>query len=289
MKVLTWNVQWCLGMDGLVSPERVVATAQAMGDPDVICLQEIAVHYTGLAGFDGGDQVAAIAALLPEWEVHFGAAVSEYSRGRWMQFGNLVASRLPVRMVQNHPLPMPPDPANSASPRMCTVATVNAPGLGPVRVMSTHLEYYSNRQRLAQAQYIRRLHAEQCALHAEPPAPSTDPAGTPFQPKPWTPHAILCGDLNADITGPELRALLEHDSPDGWLDPFFDAWSCAYPGIHRPPTFRVHDKWWKKGTVSCDFALVSESLSTRVEHVLVDVDTEVSDHQPMLVELRTEG
>ena len=40
MQILTWNTQWCLGLDGRMDPERIVAHALSMADIDVLCLQE---------------------------------------------------------------------------------------------------------------------------------------------------------------------------------------------------------------------------------------------------------
>jgi endonuclease/exonuclease/phosphatase family metal-dependent hydrolase len=65
MKVLSWNVQWCLGVDGRVDPARIVAEARAFADFDVLCLQEVACNFPALAGSAGEDQFAAIAAVLP--------------------------------------------------------------------------------------------------------------------------------------------------------------------------------------------------------------------------------
>src|SRR5688572_28634149 len=150
MKLLTWNTQWCCGIDGVVSPERIVLFARAMADFDVLCLQEIAVNYPRLPGDAGHDQPALLAGLLPGFEVHFGAAVDEAGPGgARSRFGNLIATRLPVAQVQHYPLPYPVDNDVRSMPRMCTVVTVIDPALGPVRVMTTHLEYYSQRQRMA--------------------------------------------------------------------------------------------------------------------------------------------
>lgn len=44
MKLLNWNVQWCRGVDGRVDPGRIANEARRLADPDVFCLQEIAVH-----------------------------------------------------------------------------------------------------------------------------------------------------------------------------------------------------------------------------------------------------
>ncbi|HEY1231476.1 MAG TPA: endonuclease, partial [Ramlibacter sp.] len=45
MRLLTWNTQWCCGLDGEVSPLRIVRVARELLDFDVLCLQEIAVNY----------------------------------------------------------------------------------------------------------------------------------------------------------------------------------------------------------------------------------------------------
>ncbi len=59
MKLLTWNTQWCRGLDGVVSAERIVTEARAMADFDMLCLQEIAVQATARARTQcGHDQPA---------------------------------------------------------------------------------------------------------------------------------------------------------------------------------------------------------------------------------------
>lgn len=180
MKLITWNTQWCCGLDGVVSPERIVEVARRLTDFDVLCLQEIAVNYPGLQGNPGHDQPALLRELLPGFQVFFGAAVDEWSAdGERHQFGNLVATRLPVAQLQHHALPYPADGGVSSMPRMCTVVTVRHPDLGPVRVMTTHLEFYSKLQRMAQARALRALHMQACAHAAVPPDPLDD--GSPFQ------------------------------------------------------------------------------------------------------------
>ena len=160
MQLVTWNTQWCCGLDGVVSPQRIVQQARALADFDVLCLQEIAVHYPALAGNAGHDQVALLRDLLPGYQVFFGAAVDEWTPdGQRQRFGNLIATRLPVLQVQHYPLPYPADAGVRSMPRLCSVLTVQDPALGPVRVMTTHLEYYSTVQRMAQARALCELHA----------------------------------------------------------------------------------------------------------------------------------
>ena len=170
MKLLTWNIQWCRGVDGRVDPARIARTARAFADFDVLCLQEVAVHFPGLPGSSGEDQMAALTAALPGYTPLFGAAteLSEVA-GQRRQFGNAVFTRLPVLQVFRHLLPWPADPAVQSMQRMALEAVLQSHG-GPLRVISTHLEYYSTHQRVAQVERLRRLHHEAC-MHARHPRP----------------------------------------------------------------------------------------------------------------------
>ncbi|MDM0074043.1 endonuclease [Variovorax sp. J2P1-59] len=289
MKLVTWNTQWCCGLDGDVSAERIVEGARAMGDFDVLCLQEIASGFEGMPG-QPGDQPAELQALLPGFQLFFGAAVDEFDAdGRRQRFGNLIATRLPVSRVQHHLLPWPADPSVSSMPRMCTVVTLTSPELGSLRVMTTHLEYYSATQRLAQARAVRALHVEACEQAASPPV--AELRGSPFQPKLHTPQAILCGDFNMAASDPaydEIQqpftdpALPVGGTPDKRLQ---DAWPLAHPDRPHDPTFRLFDRKYGPDPIACDFVFVSNALEPRVRKLEVDLQTRASDHQPVLIEL----
>jgi endonuclease/exonuclease/phosphatase family metal-dependent hydrolase len=279
MQMTTWNTQWCRGLDGVVSPRRIVEGARAMADFDVLCLQEIAQGFEDMPGAPG-DQPAEVAALLPGFQLFFGAAVDEFDAiGRRQRFGNLIATRLPVARVQHHPLPWPADGGVSSMPRMCTVVTVRDPVLGPVRVMTTHLEYYSATQRMAQARALRALHVEACAQAAYPPLADHEPS--PFQAKAHTFKAILCGDFNLATTDPEYSVIQEPFGPSRLLD----AWPLVHGDKAHAPTFRLFDRSHGPEPVACDFVLVSEELAPSVRQVEVEPATQVSDHQPVLLVL----
>jgi endonuclease/exonuclease/phosphatase family metal-dependent hydrolase len=280
MKLVTWNTQWCCGLDGLVDPERIVRTARAMADFDVLCLQEIAQGFDAMPGAPG-DQPAQLQALLPGFRLFFGAAVDDFAAdGRHMRFGNLIATRLPVAHVQHHPLPWPADAGVRCMPRMCTVVTVIDPQFGAVRVMTTHLEYYSKPQRLAQARALRVLHAEACALADAPPlVDAADVSG--FRAKRHTPNAILCGDFNLEAHEPEYA---EIQAPFG-AGRLHDAWPLMHGTAPHAPTFRLFDRTYGPDPIACDFVFVSDGLVDRVGRIAVDATTQDSDHQPVLVEL----
>ena len=55
--------------------------------------------------------------------------------------------------------PWPADPGKETMPRVAIEATLQCP-MGALRVTTTHLEYYSDVQRRAQALRLRNLHDE---------------------------------------------------------------------------------------------------------------------------------
>lgn len=295
MKLISWNTQWCCGLDGVASPRRIVEAARTLADFDLLCLQEIAQGYPGLAGAPG-DQPAELAALLPDFALFFGAAVDEFTPdGRHQRFGNLVATRLPVLHAEQHRLPWPADAAVPSMPRQCTAVTLQHPRLGAVRVMTTHLEYYSQPQRQAQTEALRALYLEGRARAEAPPVPGE--AGGPFQPKAQPLHALLCGDFNFDPQAPEYALLqapqpLPH-RPKDWPDHLpnghparlHDAWPLVHGTTPHAPTFRLFERQHGPGPLACDFVFVSDSLVPHVRHVAVDDRTQASDHQPVLIEL----
>ena len=294
MKIITWNTQWCRGLDGQVSVERIVRQARDMANFDVLCLQEIASGFEAMPG-QPGDQPAQLQALLPDHLVFFGAAVDEFDpAGKRQRFGNLIATRLPVVRVEHHPLPWPADPDVPSMPRMCSVVTVQAPGLGAIRVMTTHLAYDSGQQRMAQVQSLRDLHREACALAISPPAAGE--SDSPFRNRDHTPHAILCGDFNFGPGTPEYTKLQEPFRSDENINILFkandpkgfglqDAWPLVHGQTLHEPTFRVYDRTYGPEPTTCDFMFVSQSLANRVVRLSVEVDTKASDHQPLLLEL----
>jgi endonuclease/exonuclease/phosphatase family metal-dependent hydrolase len=280
LTLLTWNVQWFCGLDDIVSVDRVIAHAQSLCDFDVLCLQEVAVDYPSLTGDAGFDQVQRVRERLPGYEVRFGAAVDELGRhGRRQRFGNLIASRLPVAQVQKVMLPYPADGCVRSMPRICVEATLATP-LGPLRVMTTHLEFYSPRQRLAQAEALLALHAQSSAQAAAPP--QDDETGEPFQNKLRAASAILCGDFNCETDAAEYLLLQSTRAP---APRFVDAWPRLHGSILHAPTFCVHDRRHGPVPIACDFCFVTEDLAPRLRRVEVDTQCTLSDHQPVWVEL----
>lgn len=284
MKLVTWNVQWCRGIDKKVDPARVVADAKRLADFDVLCLQEVADNYPDplLGGSNGEDQFALLSTLLPGYTAIAGVAVDQLGEGvRRRRFGNMILSRLPVQQAFRHLLPYPADHAVPSMPRVAVEAVVTAP-FGPVRVITTHLEYYSLVKRSAQVEALRSIYVEGYG-YADGPRIGIPDEG-PYVAFPRPAATIITGDFNLEPDDP-LHARMAAPFGDG-TPPLFDAWEVAHPGAPHPPTFRIYEKE-KPGDpeLHCDFIFVSDGLRGRVKGVEVDTGTQVSDHQPVTLTL----
>jgi endonuclease/exonuclease/phosphatase family metal-dependent hydrolase len=283
--ILTWNIQWGRGAEGQVSLERQLRQARAMGDFDVLCLQEVTSGFCDLPGQPGPDQWSELAdALGSEYTIISGFALERHNGGHVQCFGNAIATRLPVHYIRRHALPCPPD-ATPYIPRMAIEAIVQAP-FGALRVVTTHLEYYSEPQRVAQIDALRAIHTEGCARTNQPSVLGTEPEAGPFRPLAQTSATIVCGDFNCkpDSTPKRLATVPFTREPA-----LHDAWEIAHGATPQPPTFGVHDRaGWTEPAYACDFMLISEPLKPRVVRAEVNSATQASDHQPMLLELRND-
>jgi endonuclease/exonuclease/phosphatase family metal-dependent hydrolase len=164
--------------------------------------------------------------------------------------------------------------------RVMVEAVVSA-DIGPLRVMTTHLEYYSQAQRQTQIDAIRRLHAEACALSLR--SPLSQEQGGSFEVFPRPEQALLCGDMNFPASAPERSQILAQ-FPGG--EPAFrDAWDVLHPGELHAPTVGIHPVDFVKQPECFDFVFVTEGLAGRLKAYGTDAETTASDHQPVWVEL----
>ena len=284
--ILSWNIQAGLGVDGRVDLARIARTVHALADADVICLQEVESRGSGGHRDDmesvRQDQFETLRHLFPGHAGVTGAGVerAEAGAGSMYRFGNMVLSRLPILSVFRHLLPQPATPGTRHMQRQATEVTVGLPS-GPLRVVTTHLEYHSAVHRRAQIERLRELHTEVAAQARQPGvAEDTGPYARIARP----PSAVLCGDFNMESDSEEFAALL---APfDGGAPDLVDAWSALYPGRPHDPTCGVFDhRQWPAGTHCRDFFLVTKDLRPRLRSLRVDLRTDASDHQPVVLEL----
>ncbi|MDQ6917332.1 MAG: endonuclease/exonuclease/phosphatase family protein [Pseudomonadota bacterium] len=284
MKLITWNVQWCRGVDGKVDPARIVSHAKAIADFDVLCLQEVANNYPDprLGGSRGENQFDEFARLLPGYVAVAGVAVDvPADDGGRRHFGNMILSRLPVGQVFRHLLPYPVEAGINGMPRIALEAVVSAKR-GAVRIITTHLEYYGTSKRDAQIDALRQIYAEGSG-HARHGG-IVDKSGGPFHTLPRPASTVITGDFNLEPDDP-LHARMGEPFDDG-TPLLHDAWQAAAPDEPHPSTFKIYAKEHPgEPELHCDFIFVSADLVRRIRHVRIDQETQASDHQPVLLEL----
>lgn len=277
MKLITWNIQWGLGADGVLDLARIVEHARDMADFDVLCLQEVADNWPELKESPHENQFSAFARLLPGFEAIEGVALeTRDAEGRAKRFGNMLLTRLPVVQVLRHTLPWPAVETNNMTRGL--IEAVVRTDQGPLRLMTTHLEYSHPSIRAAQVEAVRAIHAAACERVA---TPRSDGQGT-YRRTAGAASAILTGDFNMKPEDPllaRLAAPFEADHP-----PLADAWTIANPGAPHPITSCIVDRSYGQPHC-CDYVFVSADLAPRVRSVACDEATRVSDHQPLLIEL----
>jgi endonuclease/exonuclease/phosphatase family metal-dependent hydrolase len=277
VRIITWNIQWGLGIDSRVNLARMVGDAQKLADFDVLCLQEVSDNFSSLEGNGGENQFEALAALLPGYTAVEGVAldVPDGIGGR-RRFGNMILSRLPAAQVLRYTLPWEAAPTRNM-PRLLLEAAVETPS-GPVRIMTTHLEYSSGTLRRAQVEGIREAHRTACertvTMREEGP-------GT-YTLFPTAASAVLTGDFNMRPEDPVKRRI--SDPFAGGAPALVDAWSAAHGDAPHPESFCLYEQ--SSGPPHCcDFMFVTEDLAPKIRRIVYEQGTQASDHQPVLLEL----
>ncbi len=267
--IVTWNIQNGKGCDGRIDLARTAGVIRAMGEADVICLQELARHDPF---WDGGvDQVNLISKLFPRYELVFGPTLSRQGE---RQYGNLILSRLPILQTFNHLLPHPGEGGIKHMQRAALEAVVQT-AAGPLRVVTTHLEYFSARHRQAQVARLRELQEEAAANEAAP----AKVAPSPYDPVPRPASLVLCGDFNIQPHEPEYDLLFQ--------DPLLDGWRVLKKAEPHPPTTGLHDRvQWPMGGHCRVYFAVTADVAARIAALEMDAATDASDHQPLRLALR---
>ena len=140
-------------------------------------------------------------------------------------------------------------------PRQALEVILRLPNELPFRVTTTHLEFYSENQRLAQALRLRDIQFEiKANNNVKKVFPQTDPYA--LAPRPTT--SILCGDFNANPHDNVYQSLISQNFDEQSI--YVDAWLALNKNTTHAPTCGLFDLFFF--TVNCLMSLKKDSLKT---------------------------
>ncbi|MFJ9472525.1 endonuclease/exonuclease/phosphatase family protein [Streptomyces caniferus] len=184
--VLTFNIHHAQGTDGVLDLERIARVIRSSG-ADIVGLQEVDRHFAERSNW--ADQATKLAEVLG-YHLAYGANIDldpPATGNPRIQYGTAILSRHPITRWDNTHLFRSPDEEQ----RGLLHAEVDMYGT-PVHVYNTHLELFSESDRLQQAKEVAELIGDMCP-------------------------AVLLGDFNASPQTPEIETIRAR---------FTDAWTA---------------------------------------------------------------
>lgn len=173
LRVLSYNVHHCEGVDGKLDVERIAGVIRSV-EPDIVALQEVDESVARSGSVDQPQQLAR----LTEMHVVFGANIP-LQGGR---YGNAILSRFPVASHRNHLLP---NIDGSEQRGVIEAIIAGPPPIYSFGFLATHLDYRSDeRERIASTEVINDLLSKQSSS-----------------------GAILAGDMNAVADSETMKRL----------------------------------------------------------------------------------
>lgn len=243
LRVLTYNVRRCLGVDRRYAPERIAALV-ARTKADVVALQELDVNRLRSGGVD---QALAIARAL-RMTHHFHPAMRVVEE----LYGDAILTHLPMRLVKAGALPGSRRPLWE-EPRGALWVEITHAG-APVQVVNTHLGLMPG-ERVAQA-----------AALLGPEWLGRDDCRGPV---------ILLGDFNARPSSAAYRVLtgtLRDAQLAGGRRP-----RPTFPG--RWPTLRIDHVFVRGGIEVADIRVVDDAEATVAsDHLPLCADLLIPPH-----------
>jgi endonuclease/exonuclease/phosphatase family metal-dependent hydrolase len=301
MKLVTYNIQYGVGTDGVFDLRRV---ADTVAEADIIALQEV---ESGWARSGNRDLPTEIAQLFPDRYVAWGPVVdiAKIVDGKLAgpqtprrQQGNMIVSRFPILAVRNHLLPKLGARDVLDFQRGAVEALIVSP-VGNLRVYSVFLCHLSERQRVLQ---IRRLKDIIAQADLEGPPLS----GAHFRDSTWSlepspqyegSRAVLMGDFNFAPNGEAHEELAgELSAKYGRFrrrEGYVDCWEAArtrvgldVPGAEPDGATRysAYPPVSGKGR-RIDYIFADCAFAERVAEAKVLPFSMGSDHAPLFVTL----
>lgn len=178
LRILTYNVHSCLGMDGKLTPHRI-AKVIAQFQPDIVALQELDV---GRSRTQHVDQAHIISEFL-QMEFHFHPVIHVEEE----RYGNAILTHLPIKLVKAGNLPLIVNKP-LFEPRGAIWVSVEVNGT-KVHIINTHFGF----RKIEHLPQAKALLGDDWLGAANPCEPM-----------------ILCGDFNFSPNSRAYRLIVEH-------------------------------------------------------------------------------
>jgi endonuclease/exonuclease/phosphatase family metal-dependent hydrolase len=287
VKLVSYNIQYGRGRDGVFDLERIVA---AIAGADVIALQEVE-RYWQRSGMR--DQPREIAALLGDYYWVYGAGLDLDASvreadgslcNRRRQFGNMLLSRRPILSSRNHLLPKYASLGPMSLQRSAQEGVIET-GRGPLRFYSLHLTHLSAETRMPQVERLLEIHAQAPMEGAALSGGGLKDEWTRDGLAPALPReAIFMGDFNMEpdsreyvrMAGPVSAYGGRITNPHGLADAWVVAGNAESDGVTADIDGR---------DVRLDYCFVSAAMCGAVSAARIDDQAAGSDHQPLWVDI----
>ncbi|TPN77661.1 EEP domain-containing protein [Mesorhizobium sp. CU2] len=286
MKIVTYNIQYGIGLDGKYDLGRI---AEAVRGADVIALQEVTRNNPRNGN---RDMVAEIGEALPDYFAAYGSNFevnisARIENGRAIsesfQLGNMVLSKTPIHLSRNLLLPRSRSLEAMNFQRGALEALIETP-LGFIRFYSTHLDHRSPVERQSQIRFLRQrllnYALEGGGLSGIPEI------GLPDLPYPEA--FIVMGDFNMLPGSPEYVELAGRPDHEFGMPLTADLAVDAAQrlAVADLVTWVDPDRPADAGRHKCiDYIFTSASLAKSLQRLWSDRQAVGSDHLPLWAEL----
>ncbi len=267
--LVSYNIQYGFGIDGLYDLERIAATVE---NGDILLLQEVTRGFPMNGGVDMPAAIRArfagrfVAEGLPA-EIALGATPQNSELQRF-QFGNMIVSRWPILSVRNHLLPRVRRDNRLNLQRGALEALIETPA-GVFTFFSVHLDHIDAEERLKQIRALRQIAA--ASLHCSASVTGLGAYGLPELPQ--AQGCLIGGDFNMKPGSAEYVATVEASEIGATM---VDV-TAGDPGnsFFNPKEVDSHQR--------LDYIFADPVTAARTGECRIDRTADGSDHLPVIV------
>lgn len=296
MRVVTYNIQYSRGRDGVMDLARI---ADAIREADIIGMQEVERFWqrSGMV-----DQPAELMKLLPRHHAVFGSyfdmdasvvADDGTVRNRRRQFGNMLFSRWPIVWTRQHPLPKTHYDDEFNMHQGALEAVIQPEGRPPIRIILLHLAYISmekgDGERIAQINHVldvlNRREAEGAAWSG--PASLGDDDWSEGEAAPANPESVLLlGDFNMV---PGSAPYVQMITASAGSHKLVDSWKAVGKRARDGFTYPLDEARYGRPGIKLDYIFATEDVAAEISDAWIDNEADGSDHQPYWIEIHTKN